>query len=113
MLPSGNLRLLGLNMTLCLLTNGTWDVMKILILKLQGTKIDDYLKVLNDDYRVERLEAIRDVFVEVLPSKVFSDWMKKKGKEGGANKFPRVLKKTLHSEWKAYLQEYHQINEPK
>ena len=86
---------------------------EILDPEIARTKIDDYLKVLNDDYRVERLEAIRDVFVEVLPSKVFSDWMKKKGKEGGANKFPRVLKKTLHSEWKAYLQEYLQINEPK
>jgi len=76
-------------------------------------KIDEYLKVLNDDYRVERLEAVREVFVEVLPSKVFSDWMKKKGKEGGANKFPRVLNKNMHSEWKKYLQEYLQVNEPK
>jgi len=75
-------------------------------------KIDEYLKVLNDDYRVERFEAIREVFVEVLPSKAFSGWMKKKGKEGGANKFPRVLNKNLHSEWKNYLQEYFQINEP-
>jgi len=69
-------------------------------------KLDGYLKVLNDDYRVERIEAIRDVFVEVLPSKVFSDWMKLKGKEGGANKFPRVLKKALHLQWQEYLTAY-------
>ena len=56
-------------------------------------KIDSYLKVLNDDYRVERIAAIRDVFVDILPSRIFNDWMKLKGKEGGANKFPRVLKK--------------------
>lgn len=73
------------------------------------TKLDEYLKVLNDDYRVERIEAIREVFVEVLPSKVFTDWMKKKGKEGGANKFPRVLKKQMHSEWQEYLTSYSSI----
>jgi hypothetical protein len=74
--------------------------------KVAKTKMDEYLKVLNDDYRVERIEAIREVFVEVLPSKVFADWMKKKGKEGGANKFPRVLKKQMHSEWQDYLKTY-------
>jgi hypothetical protein len=70
------------------------------------SRLDEYLKVLNDDYRVERIEAVRDVFVEVLPTRVFDDWMRIKGKEGGANKFPRVLKKEIHAEWKAYLQSY-------
>lgn len=76
--------------------------------EIAKSKLDGYLKVLNDDYRVERIEAIRDVFVEVLPSKVFADWMKKKGKEGGANKFPRVLKKGLHTEWQEYIKAYSQ-----
>jgi len=67
-------------------------------------KIDSYLKMLNDDYRVERIEAIREVFVEILPTQVFSDWMKKKGKEGGANKFPRVLKKEMLREWQEFLE---------
>ena len=53
--------------------------------------------------RVERIAAIREVFVNILPTKVFADWMKLKGKEGGANKFPRVMKKNMHIEWKAYL----------
>lgn len=66
-------------------------------------KIDEYLKVLNDDYRVERIAAIREVFVNILPSGVFAEWMKLKGKEGGANKFPRVMKKNMHLEWKEYL----------
>ncbi len=34
-------------------------------------KIDEYLCQLNDDYMVERLEAIKDVIVEVLPVKHF------------------------------------------
>ncbi|MFO8068011.1 MAG: GH3 auxin-responsive promoter family protein, partial [Bacteroidales bacterium] len=33
--------------------------------------IDTSLKDLNDDYRVERIAAIKDIFVEVLPSEVF------------------------------------------
>jgi hypothetical protein len=71
-------------------------------------KIDGFLKILNDDYRVERGEAIREVFVEILPTKVFSEWMKRKGKEGGANKFPRVMKTDLHNEWVEFLEEYKQ-----
>jgi hypothetical protein len=69
-------------------------------------KIDEYLKILNDDYRVERIAAIKDVFVEVLPSSAFSTWMKIHNKEGGANKFPRVLKKGLPAEWEKYLTDY-------
>jgi hypothetical protein len=68
--------------------------------------IDENLKVLNDDYRVERIAAIKDVIVEILPSKVFYDWMKKKGKEGAQNKFPRVLKSQQHEEWQEYLKNY-------
>ena len=69
-------------------------------------KIDGYLKILNDDYRVERIEAIRNVFLEVIPSQVFADWMKMKGKEGGANKFPRVLKKQMLAEWQDFIKTY-------
>jgi hypothetical protein len=66
-------------------------------------KIDKYLKTLNDDYRVERTEAIRSVDTEVLPLRVFYDWMKIRGKEGGANKFPRVLKHELLAEWEEHI----------
>jgi hypothetical protein len=69
-------------------------------------KIDEYLKILNDDYRVERIAAIKDVFVEILPPEAFSRWMKMKGKEGGANKFPRVLKKNNLTEWESYLADF-------
>lgn len=69
-------------------------------------KIDEYLKSLNDDYRVERIAAIKNVIVEVYPTKVFFDWMKIHGKEGGANKFPRVLKKEQLTEWERFLDKY-------
>ncbi len=63
-------------------------------------KIDEYLMQLNDDYMVERTEAIRELFIEILPSQVFYDYMKKLGKEGSANKFPRVLKGERLQNWK-------------
>jgi len=66
-------------------------------------KIDEYLKQLNDDYRVERLEAIKDVIVEVLPPTVFYDWLREQGKEGAQNKFPRVLKNEKIEQWEAFL----------
>lgn len=65
--------------------------------------IDEALSVINDDYRVERLEAIKNVAVEVHSCKVFYDYMESKGKLGGAYKFPRVMKGDRAKEWKDYL----------
>ena len=69
-------------------------------------KIDENLKVLNDDYRVERIAAIKDVVVEVYPSEVFYQWMRMKGKEGAQNKFPRVMKDKQLREWEEFLTAY-------
>jgi hypothetical protein len=69
-------------------------------------KLDDYLKVLNDDYRIERLEAIREIKVEIIPLQAFYDWMKALGKEGGAHKFPRVLKNQQLDSWADHLRKY-------
>jgi hypothetical protein len=65
--------------------------------------IDDNLKLLNDDYRVERLHAVKDVFVKVLPVDVFYNYMRICGKEGGQNKFTRVLKNAKLKHWTDYL----------
>ena len=66
-------------------------------------KLDNFLKELNDDYRVERLEAIKDVFVEVLPIEIFYDFLRSQGKEGGQNKFPRVMKNEKAEKWEAFI----------
>ncbi len=71
-------------------------------------KLDSHLKVLNDDYAVERSAALRDVYVDVLPLHVFYDWMKSKGKIGGQNKFPRVIKNHQLEEWTSFVER--QIN---
>ena len=85
---------------------GTDNVIDPEIVKV---KIDEYLKILNDDYRVERIAAITNVFTEVLPPDVFYSWMKQKGKEGAQNKFPRVLKNGKINEWENFLAEYKKI----
>ena len=79
---------------------GTDDRVDPAILK---QKIDENLKNLNDDYRVERIAALKEVFVSVYPTEVFYDFMRKLGKEGGQNKFPRVLKKERLKEWNKHL----------
>ncbi len=68
-------------------------------------KIDDYLNTLNDDYRVERTEAVKELFISILPLNVFNDYMKKIGKEGSANKFPRVLRGSRLEQWQEFLKE--------
>lgn len=70
-------------------------------------RIDQNLKDLNDDYRVERIAAIRDVMVEVLPLPLFYDYMKQMGKEGGQNKFPRVIKNEKLTQWEQFLDNNH------
>ena len=69
-------------------------------------KIDGYLCKLNDDYAVERTEAIKELFIDVLPTDVFYKFMEEKiGKWGGATKFPRVLKGKRYEMWEEYLKE--------
>lgn len=72
--------------------------------------IDANLKILNDDYRVERIAAINEVVVKVIPLQVFYDWMKKQGKEGGQTKFPRVIKNDTYKSWEEYLKERNLID---
>jgi hypothetical protein len=68
------------------------------------TRLDELLKQLNDDYAVERLHALREVFVDVIPTGYFIQWMEKRGKLGSQNKFPRVMKGDLAEDWKAFVE---------
>ncbi|MDG1276341.1 MAG: GH3 auxin-responsive promoter family protein [Algoriphagus sp.] len=65
--------------------------------------IDQKLCELNDDYAVERKHALKEVYVTLLPSDLFYDWMRTQGKEGGQNKFPRVLKGAKATSWLEFL----------
>ena len=65
--------------------------------------LDEKIKELNDDYEVERTHALKAVTVNVLPEKVFMDFLQSKGKLGGQHKFPRVLKGKVLEEWKLFI----------
>ena len=65
--------------------------------------LDATLCSLNDDYEVERTSALREIFVEILPGRVFIDYLRSKGKEGAMSKFPRVLKNGMLTDWEVYL----------
>lgn len=71
--------------------------------------IDKNLKILNDDYAVERKHALKAVEVSVLPVVAFYDWMKEQGKEGGQNKFPRVLKGEKAISWGNYVNKLFEV----
>jgi hypothetical protein len=82
---------------------GTDDAVDSKVIK---DKLDAHLKILNDDYAVERSAALKDVYIDVLPIKTFYDWMEHKGKVGGQNKFPRVMKRTQHEDWQSFLKSH-------
>lgn len=67
------------------------------------TKLDEKLKELNDDYRTERAYALKNVYLKKLSVDSFYNWMRINGKEGGQNKFPRVLKGQKYEDWVQYL----------
>jgi hypothetical protein len=75
--------------------------------KLLRDKIDEHLKELNDDYAVERSAALREIYLDVYPVDTFYQWMEAKGKVGGQNKFPRVMKKAQLEEWREFLKQRH------
>jgi GH3 auxin-responsive promoter len=66
-------------------------------------RLDNALKLLNDDYAVERQAALKEIFVEMVPNQLFYDFLKSKGKEGGQHKFPRVLN-GLSEDWERFLE---------
>lgn len=67
-------------------------------------QLDKHLKELNDDYAVERIAALKNIFVEILPTNYFYKWHEIHHKVGGQNKFPRVLRGNQFEEWKKFVE---------
>ncbi len=68
-------------------------------------RIDANLMMLNDDYKVERGSALKEIRLSILPTNTFYKWMESQGKVGSQNKFPRVLKKEKAQLWRNFLNE--------
>lgn len=67
--------------------------------------IDKILCRINDDYAVERTSALPSIFIEVLPSQTFINFLHATGKFGAMNKFPRVLKSKQLEHWTSFIKE--------
>lgn len=65
--------------------------------------LDRKLKELNNDYKIKRTLALKEITVDVVPTHFFYKWLKTQDKEGGQNKFPRVLKEDKLKMWKDFL----------
>jgi hypothetical protein len=65
--------------------------------------LDEHLQEINDDYRVERCYALRNIRVRFLPHETFYNWLEDLGKLNGQAKIPRVLKGSTQENWEAYL----------
>ena len=71
--------------------------------ELIAKRIDENLRLLNDDYATERDSALKEVFCKVLPEEKFMKFMELKGKLGSQHKFPRVMKDKMLDEWNRFL----------
>ncbi len=65
--------------------------------------LDTHLCKLNDDYATERTSALKEVFIEHIPTNKFYGFLDYIGKKGAQIKFPRVIKGELHKKWENFL----------
>ena len=72
------------------------------VVKLKAM-LDENLKILNDDYKIERQFALKDIEVKTFPNELFYQFLSNRGKAGGQVKFPRVLKGEILDDWKKFL----------
>ena len=70
--------------------------------------LDEKLKEVNDDYAVERGALLKDIEIFTIPNQLFYQWQEEKGKMGGQNKVPRVMKGKLFEEWENFVKTHHQ-----
>ncbi len=73
------------------------------------SKLDKYLKDLNKNYGIARSKALKDLFVEVVPSDYFYQWHAENNKIGGQSKTPRVMKSEQFMEWEKFVESHKQI----
>lgn len=71
--------------------------------KVFKDKLDTHLCKINDDYRIERGAALKDITVDIVPLQIIYDWMEAKGKMGGQHKFPRVMKKEQFADFVGFV----------
>jgi hypothetical protein len=66
-------------------------------------RLDEELCKINDDYKVERQHALKNLIITMLPNNTFNNFLAENGKQGGQVKFPRVIRNQLYEDWKAFV----------
>lgn len=66
--------------------------------------IDKAVCKLNDDYSCSRKVNLKPPQITLLSSKLFYDFLKSLGKNGGQNKFPRVMNAERGKDWVEFLE---------
>ncbi|HKK76347.1 MAG TPA: GH3 auxin-responsive promoter family protein [Saprospiraceae bacterium] len=67
--------------------------------------LDQHLRVVNEDYGIERDAMLRPPIVEVIPLPLFYAWQREQDKLGGQNKFPRVMQQEKFQVWEQFVQQ--------
>jgi len=67
-------------------------------------KIDEELKLLNDDYKTCRNHNLNNPQLKVFDSSVFYNYMEQAGKLGSQHKFPRVMNEEQARNWLYFLE---------
>jgi hypothetical protein len=65
--------------------------------------VDAALRVINDDYPVEREYALKTVRATIVPNELFLQWLHRKGKFNGQAKIPRVMKGETLADWASFV----------
>jgi hypothetical protein len=65
--------------------------------------LDQHLQEINDDYRVERRYALKEVRVELVSHDFFYRWLDSQGKLNGQAKVPRVLKGAIQDNFQTFF----------
>lgn len=66
-------------------------------------KMDDEICMLNDDYASARKYTLGPPKISVLNKSVFYGFLNSQGKQGGQNKFPRVLNASQANKWLKFI----------
>lgn len=67
--------------------------------------LDSTLQRMNRSYSTARKQALKNVFIEMIPPDLFYDWNEIKNKKGGQVKTPRVMKEEQFVEWERFVKE--------
>ena len=73
--------------------------------------LDQRLKEVNDDYHTERASLL-GIRVKTIPTEIFYQWQHAKGKMGGQNKFPRVMRGAQFREWEGFVEQAMESSKP-